>query len=65
MTESAPEQNEAPVEEVQDRPGSIRFGPLTFSAKFSLILIYVIILGFNILLLLIVVLAALHRSGRI
>lgn len=46
-------------------PGSIKLGPLVISAKFSIILIFIIVIGFNLLLFLGVILAALYRAGRL
>ena len=53
------------IDEPKPSPGTIRLGPLVISAKFSIILIYLIIIGFNLLLMVGVVLAALHRAGRL
>ena len=65
MTEPLPESTEEQTVESKGSPGSIHLGPLVISAKFSIVLIYFIILGFNVLLILGVVLAALHRAGRL
>jgi hypothetical protein len=46
-------------------PGSIKLGPFIISAKFSIVLIFIIVIGFNLLLFLGVILAALYRSGRL
>ena len=46
-------------------PGSIKLGPFAISARFSIILIFIIVIGFNLLLFLGVILAALYRSGRL
>ena len=46
-------------------PGSIKLGPLIISARFSIILIFFIVIGFNLLLVLGVILAALYRAGRL
>jgi len=46
-------------------PGSVKLGPLTISARFSIILIFIIVIGFNLLLFLGVILAALYRAGRL
>jgi hypothetical protein len=46
-------------------PGSIKLGPFVISARFSIILIFIIVIGFNLLLFLGVILAALYRSGRL
>ena len=45
-------------------PGSIKFGPFIISARFSIVLIFFIVIGINLLLLLGVILAAMHRAGR-
>ena len=65
MVETSPETEEPTGTEAKPSVGSIRLGPLVISAKFSIVLIYFLILGFNVLLMLIVVLAALHRAGRL
>jgi hypothetical protein len=46
-------------------PGSIKFGPFVITARFSIILIFIIVIGFNLLLFLGVILAALYRAGRL
>ncbi|MCC6792393.1 MAG: hypothetical protein IT336_11945 [Thermomicrobiales bacterium] len=46
-------------------PGSVKLGPLIISARFSIILIFIIVIGFNLLLFLGVILAALYRAGRL
>lgn len=46
-------------------PGSIKLGPFVISAKFSIVLIFIIVIGFNLLLFLGVILAALYRAGRL
>lgn len=66
MTETEPETDEIITpDESRPTPGSIRLGPLVISAKGSVMLIYLIIIGFNLLLMVGVVLAALHRAGRL
>lgn len=65
MSDAQNEPEERPVEEPGQSTGSIRLGPLVISAKFSIVLIYVMIIGFNVLLMLLVLLAALHRAGRL
>jgi hypothetical protein len=60
------EQGEQPEHTGEYRsPGSIRFGPFVISARFSIVLIFIIVIGFNLLLFLGVILAALYRSGRL
>jgi hypothetical protein len=54
-----------PTEHPTPKRGSTRLGPFEISGKTSVILIYLIILGFNVLLIAAVVLAALHRAGRL
>lgn len=46
-------------------PGAIKLGPFVISAKFSIVLIFIIVIGFNLLLFLGVILAALYRAGRL
>ena len=78
MTENETETvDEQPVVEILDEstppeqtgeyrsPGSIKLGPFVISAKFSIVLIFIIVIGFNLLLFLGVILAALYRSGRL
>jgi hypothetical protein len=66
MTEPDPEINETvTTDPAKPAPGSIRIGPFVISAKGSVMLIYLIIIGFNLLLMVGVVLAALHRAGRL
>lgn len=65
MIEPESETEVTTTEEPNPSAGSVRLGPLVISAKFSIILIYFAIIGFNVLLLLLVVLAAMHRAGRL
>ncbi|MCC6704437.1 MAG: hypothetical protein IT334_06140 [Thermomicrobiales bacterium] len=65
MAEPVAEIDETTTETPPKSDGALRIGPLVFSAKFSIILIYVLILGFNFLLFVGVVLAALYRAGRL
>ena len=61
-----PEQTAQPGESGEYRsPGSIKLGPLIISARFSIVLIFIIVIGFNLLLFLGVILAALYRAGRL
>ena len=63
MTDPMPESTEEPTVESKGSPGSIHLGPFVISAKFSIVLIYFIILGFNVLLILGVVLEPVSPSG--
>lgn len=65
MSDAQREPEERAANESSPSTGSIRLGPLVISAKFSIVLIYVMIIGFNVLLMLLVLLAALHRAGRL
>ncbi len=48
-----------------DTQGSIKLGPFMISGRTSILLIALIVVGINLLLLLVVVLAALYRSGNL
>ena len=65
-TEPQDDEQQTPVSDGDYRsPGSIRLGPFVISAKFSIVLIFIILIGFNLLLFLGVILAALYRAGRL
>ena len=48
-----------------DARGSIKLGPFVISGRTSILLIALIVVGINLLLLIVVALAALYRSGNL
>jgi hypothetical protein len=50
---------------VDPNVGSVRIGPLHISARFSLVLIFWVVVIFNVLLILGVIIVALMKSGRL
>lgn len=66
VTDPEDDEQQLPASDSDYRsPGSIKLGPFVISAKFSIILIFIIVIGFNLLLFLGVILAALYRAGRL
>ena len=65
LPEAGPEHDNVDEGSGYRSPGSIKLGPLVISARFSIILIFIIVIGFNLLLFLGVILAALYRAGRL